>query len=281
VALAEEEDLLASLFQHRFRASDELNGHSVGNLILAALAEQTGCFIRAVEVSSRVLRTVGRILPSTADDVRLEAILTDGGSVVGETAVARVGRPIERIVLRPREPVPGPGVVEALGAADLIVLGPGSLFTSLLPIVAVPAISEVLRATRAPIMLVGNLVSEPDEVDCLELHDHVRIIERHVGSPVISAVLAHDGEVPSDVLQRYLAEGSSPLRWRDDGAREGLTVLLRRLIGPGPKLRHDPHATALGLLDAWRAVRDGARAGSARSSNDAVSVARSRPRSGA
>ena len=152
VALAEEEDLLAGLFQHRYSGSEELGGHTVGNLILAALAERSGSFLKAVETFSRVLRTAGRILPATEDDVVLEAELEDGSSLIGETQIASCGRTIRRVALRPRSVTPTPGVLESIRAADLIVLGPGSLFTSLLPNLVVDGVGRALRETRAVVL---------------------------------------------------------------------------------------------------------------------------------
>ena len=163
VALSENEELLASLFQHRFTGSKELAGHTAGNLILVALAEQMGGFLKAVEASSMVLRTAGRILPATQDDVRLEAILEDGSQIVGETNIDACGTKIRRISLRPASASPTPGVLEAIERADLVVLGPGSLYTSVVPNLIVRGIGDALRRTPASVVLVANLVSERGE----------------------------------------------------------------------------------------------------------------------
>jgi len=253
VALAEEEDLLAGLFQHRYGRSRELGGHSVGNLILAALAEKSGCFLKAVELSSRVLRTVGRILPATRADVRLQATLEDGGTVVGETAINALDRPIRKISLLPPDVEPAPGVVEAIRDADLVVLGPGSLHTSILPNIAIDGVVRALRETGAAIVLVANLVSERGEAAGLDLGDHVAIIHEHAGGPVLDAVLVHDGPMRDDVLARYRAEGVQPLTWH--GPVDGVPrVVQRNLISNGPKLRHDPEATVAGLIDLWASM---------------------------
>jgi len=254
VALSEEEDALAAIFQHRYGESPELRGHSVGNLILAALAEQTGSFLNAVEVSSRVLRTAGRILPATLDDIRLVAELVDGGRVIGETAIATCGRRIGRISLLPRDARPAPGVIKAIHEAELVVLGPGSLFTSLVPHLAVRGVAQALRETRAVVMLVANLVSGKGEVVGLDPGDELAVIEDHAGGKIVQGVLVHEGPIDEDILARYRAEGAAPFRWRD-GSDRRVHVERRNLLAPGPKLRHDPSATAAGLLAAWRRLR--------------------------
>lgn len=253
VALSAEEDLLAGLFQHRYDGAEELGGHSLGNLILAALAEQTGSFLKAVEVSSRVLRTVGRILPVTLEDTTLEAVLADGTRRLGESAIGACRQKIERMSLQPCTARPTPGVVEAISEADLIVLGPGSLFTSVLPNLLLDEVAAALRATRAARVLVGNLVSEGDDGSGLELEEHVRVIESHVGDRIVDALLVHDGPIDEPILQRYKEEGAVPLGLPPDRERglPGIRVVRRNLLAPGPKLRHDPALTAAGLLEAW------------------------------
>jgi len=249
-ALSAEEDLLAALFQHRYSGTDEgLGGHNLGNLILAALAEQTGSFLKAVEVSSRVLRTMGRILPATLDDVVLEATLDDGTRVTGETNITGCGRNVRRIVLRPDNVEPTPGVVDAIREADLVVIGPGSLFTSVVPNVVVPGVGRALAETDAVVVFVANLVSDSESRN-LSLRDHVEIVERHAGGSVIDAVLAHDGVIDEATLARYRAEDAYPLRWSDNGI-DRYRIVRRNLLAGGERLRHDPAATAAGLIAAW------------------------------
>ena len=266
VALAAEEDLMAKLFQHRYGGAEDLSGHTVGNLILAALAEQTGRFLEAVELSSRVLRVVGRILPATLDTVSLEATMEDGSTVVGETSIAASGKEILRVALTPSPAEPTPGVLQAIQDADIVVLGPGSLFTSVLPNLLVEGMVDALRRTPAVVVWVANLVSEPGETARLDATDHLRVIEGHAGSGCVDAVLVHQGPIDAETLARYEAEGSAILVWSD--RFEGrLQVHRKNLVGPGPKFRHDPEATAEGLIEIWRQLRSSPRdrAGFARS----------------
>ena len=262
VALSAEEDLLAGLFQHRYSGEEELGGHNLGNLILAALAEQTGSFLKAVEVSSRVLRTVGRILPVTLEDVSLVATLEDGSRLVGESTIGQCRRQIRRVDLQPSTARPTPEVVDAILRADLVVIGPGSLFTSVLPTLVLEDVARAVRETRAVRVLVANLVSERGEDSGLDLDDHLHIIEAHAGGPIVDAVLVHQGPIDGATVTRYEAEGASPMSLQN-GRIEGPHIFRRDLLANGPKLRHDSEATAAGLLSAWaelsqkRAVREG------------------------
>jgi uncharacterized cofD-like protein len=254
VALSCEEDLLAGLFQHRYDGTEDVGGHTVGNLILAALAEMTGSFLNAVTVSSRVLRTVGRILPVTLQDVALEADFADGSRAIGETAIGATSKRVRAIRLRPPTAVPTPGVVEAILGADLVVLGPGSLYTSLLPNLLLAPVAEAVRATKGVVVLVANLVSERGEAAGLDLADQLAIIEEVAGGRLIDAVLVHEGPIDEATRLRYLAEGVSRLSW-SERSRLDVVVVRGRLLALGPKLRHDPTATADGLLEVWWAAR--------------------------
>jgi uncharacterized cofD-like protein len=251
VALAAEEDLFARLFQHRYETGGELGGHTLGNLFLAALVEQTGSFHSAVELSSRVLRTRGRILPATLDDVVLQATLEDGSTITGETRIGSCRERIRRISLSPDSARVTPGVIETILDADLVVLGPGSLYTSVVPNLVVPGVAQALRETRAATVLVGNLVSERGEASGLDLRDHVAVIEAHASGPIVDAVLVHDGPTAEEIQRRYREEGATPLSWPERPGRP-VHVVRRNLVAGGPVLRHDPGSTAAGLLQAYR-----------------------------
>ena len=250
VALAADEDLLAALFQRRCGGSKELRGHTLGNLILAALAERTGSFLQAVEMASRILRVSGRILPSTLQDVTLRAVFDDGGVLEGETRIAAASRPIREISLTPSQAHPAPGVIDAIRDADLVVLGPGSLFTSIIPNLVVHGVGEALRKTGAVVVFVANIVRPRSEASSLDIQDHVRILERHAGGEFVDSVLVHQGVFDAEVLGRYAAEGAVPLVCSAP-FRPGIVVRRRNLLGVTSKLRHDPEATAAGLLELW------------------------------
>ncbi len=251
VALSCEEDLLAGLFQHRYGGDDEVGGHSVGNLILAALAEMTGSMLHAVEMSSRVLRTSGTILPVTLQDAVLEADLEDGTRIVGESSIGACGKRIRRLHLRPEGAAATPGVVEAIQEADLVVLGPGSLYTSLVPHLLVREVAAAFLRTKAVRVLVANLVGERGEAAGLGLADQIEVLRETAGGSVADAVLVHEGDIESATLDRYRLEGSLPLTVGAEVGCGGAEVVRRPLLAPGPMLRHDSAATAAGILEAW------------------------------
>lgn len=198
-ALADDESLTARLFQYRFGQGMGLNGHSFGNLFIAAMAEVTGNFEHAILESSRVLNIRGRIVPSTLENVTLWADLQEDGEategptqVEGESQIARTGRPIERVFLEPEKVPAYPGAIKAILDADLIVAGPGSLYTSVLPNLLVPGIASALRASEAVKVYISNIATEEGETDHFDLDDHLRALEEHVGQGLFTYVLAND-----------------------------------------------------------------------------------------
>lgn len=197
-ALADDEDLLTQLFRYRF-GRNVVGGHSFGNLFITAMSGITGDFERALEESCRVLAVRGRIVPSTLEDVTLcadlvgEAEARGGGRVVeGESEIPKSGLPIERVFLRPNEVRAYPGAVRAILAADLIVIGPGSLFTSVLPNLLVEDIERAIRASRAVKVYVCNVAIQPGETDGYDVAAHVAALERHVGPGLLNYVVANN-----------------------------------------------------------------------------------------
>src|SRR5258708_1809402 len=179
VALSEDETLLGRLFQYRFSSGRGLKGHSFGNLFLTAMSHLTGDFGQAVKLSSEVLAVLGRIYPSTAANVVLEATLADGRRVQGETRISRSKSRIDRIELRPRRPKPLPETLEAIAHADLITLGPGSLFTSVIPNLLVDGIPQAIASSPALKAYFVNLMSQPGETTNFRASDHVQAVVRH------------------------------------------------------------------------------------------------------
>ena len=197
-ALADDEALLTQLFRYRFGQS-AVDGHNFGNLFITAMSSITGDFERALEESSRVLAVRGRILPSTLENVTLcadlrgEAAALGGGRVVrGESQISKAGLPIERVFLQPDRVRAYPGAVQAILAADLIVIGPGSLYTSVLPNLLVEDIAKAIRASRAVKVYVCNVAVQPGETDGYDVAAHVAALERHVGPGLFDYVLAND-----------------------------------------------------------------------------------------
>lgn len=211
VALSKDEALLSRLFQYRFQAGRGLRGHSFGNLFLAALTHVTGDFAEAVRVSSKVLAIRGRIFPSTTSNVHLVATLVNGKRVHGETNISRSKIPIRKIELSTRRAHALPAAIEAIHHADLILMGPGSLYTSVIPNLLIPEIAQAVTRSRAPRVYIANLMTQPGETTHYSLSQHLRAIENHVGTRLFHYVVANRKEVSPEVARRYRAEGAEPV----------------------------------------------------------------------
>lgn len=245
VALADTEPLMERLFQHRMAAGSGLKDHAFGNLFLAAMTEITdGDFERAIRESSRVLAVRGRVLPSTLAPVSLRAELADGRWLEGESSIGAAGAPIRRIHLVPERPAPLAEVLEAIAEADLIVMGPGSLYTSIAPHLLVAGMGEALRGSSALKVYVSNIMTQPGETDGMDAAQHVRALIEH-GAQLDVAVV-NTGRLPQAALDRYRREGSVPVAPSLDGLRGlGVRVVEASLWDGGEGvLRHDADALA-------------------------------------
>lgn len=247
VALAPEAGPLAAVFQHRFEGEGGLAGHTVGNVVLAALAQQLGCFDEAVRVAAELVGARGRVLAATDGVVELVATLEDGREVRGESAIAAARGRVARVALE--RPVQAPAaVLEALREADLVVLGPGSLYSSVVATLLCDGTAAALAATRARLVLVVNLFTEPGETDGYVASDHVRAIGHHVG-PLVDAALVHSAPLDAGTIATCAAQGSHPVAVDREGlAALGVAVVEADLVGPAGGARHDPSRLAAALL---------------------------------
>jgi uncharacterized cofD-like protein len=240
VALSQDEALLGRLFQYRFHAGRGLRGHSFGNLFLTALSHVTGDFAEAVRVSGEILAIRGRIFPTTLANVSLEAVMTDGKVVVGETRIAKSGKKIRRLSLRPRRVRPLPEVLEAIRQADLILIGPGSLYTSILPNLLVSGVAEAIEKSSATRVYIANLMTQPGETQGFSLADHVRVIYGHTRRRLIDWVVASNQRVSPEVARRYSRRGAEPVRVDiQDLQRIGVRCLLDNLLEEHGLVRHN------------------------------------------
>ncbi len=266
VALAEDEALLSRLFQYRFKQGEGLEGHSFGNLFLTALTDVTGDFHQAIQLSSEVLAIRGRIFPSTLANVRLEAVMSNGRSMLGETRITGSPESIRRIRLRPRRCEPVEEALQAIEQADLITLGPGSLYTSVIPNLLVDGVCEALSASKAHKVYICNLMSEPGETDNYTASDHLQAVLDHSREGIVDAILVNQSRIAPQVLKRYAGENAQPVTFD----KERLTALAPQVLdldfaAPGPMVRHDSDHLARLLVDLAREHRDSRRAGSAAS----------------
>ena len=256
VALSEDEALLSRLFQYRFPAGRGLKGHSFGNLFLTALSHVTGDFAHAVQVSSEVLAIAGRIYPSTAENVSLEATLADGAKVVGETMISKSRTLIRRVALRPAGSRPLRETLEAIEQADLITLGPGSLYTSVIPNLLVEGIPAAIRRSAATKAYVVNLMWQPGETIGFTASDHVRAILDHAGHDLLDCVVVNTRPIGAALKRRYARQRAQPVANDLDQLRAmGLWVVEAELAGQETKVRHDPVALAGTVIELAAASR--------------------------
>ncbi len=243
VALADAEKSMTDLFQHRFKNdSGSLSGHAIGNLLIAALVDQAkGDFEKAIEIASDVLAIRGRVVPATLEHVRLRAVLEDGREICGETAIVDAGKRIRRIHLDPPDCKGYRAAVEAIQAADLICIGPGSVYTSVIPNLLVPEIAEALRLSSAPKVYICNVMTQPGESDSFSASEHVSAIINNAERKVFDYVMVNTG-VPNDsLLDRYRDVGQHLVEADIDRIRAmGLKVLQGNYMSETDFVRHDP-----------------------------------------
>ncbi|MBE9167242.1 YvcK family protein [Pleurocapsales cyanobacterium LEGE 06147] len=251
-ALADEEKLLTELFQYRFQAGDGLVGHSFGNLFLTAMSEITGDLEQAVAASSQVLAIRGKVLPATLSDVRLWAELDDGRIVEGESNIPKAKGRIRNLGCLPSNPPALPAAIKAIEEADYIIIGPGSLYTSIIPNLLVPEICEAIAHAPVPRIYVCNIMTQPGETEGYTIADHIRAIDRVCNRKLFDAVLVHRQSPSPQSLQRYAQENSHPVFLdREDVANLGRRIVLANVMDEDEStgyVRHNSHRLARVLL---------------------------------
>jgi uncharacterized cofD-like protein len=254
VALAEDEKILTRLFNYRFAAGKGLRGHSLGNLFLTALTNLTGDFSTAIKLASEVLAVRGEIFPATLADVHLSALLADGRRVDGEARIHRTRVPIRKLSIVPARCRPMPETLQAVAEADLITLGPGSLYTSLLPNLLVSRIARQIASSRATKIFVGNLMTQPGETRNYSAAEHLEAVIQHVGHNLFDFAVLNNRTFPPSMRKRYAAERAEPVvndlaKIRDLGIHPVCVPLLRADDGVA---RHDEDRLSRLLLDLVR-----------------------------
>lgn len=255
IALSEDSTLLARLFRYRFRGQGELGGHSFGNLFLAALTEVTGDFTEAVKLSSEILASKGHIYPATISDVRLVAELEDGTVVRGETQISASGVPIRRLRLEPEQCLPLPEVLRAIRAADIITVGPGSLYTSILPNLLVARVSHAIGESSATKIFICNLMTQPGETDNYSARQHLETIKRYAPEIRFDFVIVNSRRISQEQSERYALEGAHQIGIDDDPidnvVDKSTQIIHADLLEAGEKVRHDS-ALLAGVVIACR-----------------------------
>ncbi len=250
VALAEDEELLTRVFSYRFSNGRGLRGHSLGNLLLAALTHLTRDFARAVQVSSEVLAIRGEIFPSTLADVRLSARLRDGQRIAGESRITKTRVPIERLEIVPGHCRPLPETLAAICEADLITIGPGSLYTSLIPNLLVHGIPETIALSRARKVYIANLMTQPGETSHYTAADHVRALNEHAGSRLFDHIILNTRPLSPALARRYALQRAEQVT-NDMGKIRAMGVkpILAKLLEEDRVARHDSRRLAKLVLN--------------------------------
>ena len=249
-ALADEDSSIARAFQFRFHMGRGLRGHSMGNLFLAALSQVTGDFAGAVRQTGELLRIHGRVLPSTIEDISLEALMDDGRIVTAERRISKARGPVRRVKLSRHHPKPLPESLEAIHRADLIILGPGSLYTSIIPNLLVAGVADAIANSRAKRIYICNLMTQPGETPKFKASDHVRAIFKHTKKQIFDWVILNNRVPCGAVLDRYRKQHALPVKNDVEVLqRLGLKCVVDELLEEHGVIRHNSSRLARLLLD--------------------------------
>jgi len=245
VALADREPLMEKLFQHRFESEGGLEGHSFGNLYIAAMTEVLGDFEEAVRASSKVLAIRGKVLPATNEDIKLGAVYHDQEERMGESAIPVYDKEINKVFLYPENASTTPEVRESIRKADVLVIGPGSLYTSILPNLLVKGIAEEIKKSDALKLYICNVMTQPGETDNYTAADHAEAIIDHCGRGVFDYIVVNNSQGTPELRKRYEAEGAYPVEIDHQRLKKlGVKVIEADLLKKDSYLRHDPEALA-------------------------------------
>ncbi|MCJ8015129.1 YvcK family protein [Paenibacillus sp. KQZ6P-2] len=239
-ALADVEPLMSEVLRYRFSSGSGLAGHSLGNLILAAMTDISGDFVTAVRELNRLFAVRGRVLPAAGEAVVLSAEMEDGTIVTGESKIPEAGLRIKRVFLEPSEVEPLPEAVAAIEEADAILIGPGSLYTSILPNLLVPKLAEAVMASEAIKIFVCNVMTQPGETDGYTVSDHLQAVYNHIGKHLFDYVIVNSGDIPPQVQDKYAEKGAKPVELDyDEVTNLGYKVIADTLVLFRTYLRHD------------------------------------------
>jgi uncharacterized cofD-like protein len=245
-ALSDVEPLIEEMFQHRFATSNELSGHSLGNLILAAMTSITGNFVHAIQEMSKVLNVRGKVLPAANQSVVLHAEMEDGTIVSGESKIPYYGKKIKRVFLTPKNIKALPETLQAIRQADMIIIGPGSLYTSILPNLLVPKLGSEVCHSKAKKVYICNLMTQAGETLDYTASDHVKALYDHMSCAFINTILVNNEEIPPDIQERYSEEMSKPVVYDTAALTElGLEIMHGEIVShENGIIRHDTKEVA-------------------------------------
>lgn len=255
IALADVEPMLEKMLEYRFKAGKGLAGHSLGNLILAAMNDITGDFVSGIRELSEVLAVRGRVLPAANQAIILKAEMENGAIVEGESKIPKAGQRIKRVFLEPADVEPLEEALQAIREADAILTGPGSLYTSIIPNLLVPQISETILQSDAVKIFICNVMTQPGETDNYSVSDHLQAIHDHVGHHLFDYVIVNNGEIPPQVVTKYAEMGAKAVQLDlDEVTRRGYQVVADHLVLFRTYLRHDAERLShhiYQLVESW------------------------------
>lgn len=257
VALAEKEGLMEELFKYRFGGTGDLSGHSFGNLFLAALTQVLdGDVEKALDASSKILKVQGRVIPSSMANIKLVATMADGSIVEGESQIPHSGKKIARIALEPSLPQPEGSALRALDEADVIIMGPGSLYTSIMPNLLVDKIADHIRASKATKLYICNVMTQPGETNDYTVGDHVEAIFNHGGKGIIDTVLVNESVIDQELIEKYAETGAKPVVVDGDRlSAMGIRVVKADLMSGSDKAAHNPERLGKVVMDVVYALQ--------------------------
>lgn len=249
-ALSDAEPMLLELFQHRFAIGDGLIGHSMGNLLLAAMTSITGNFYTGIKEISRVFNVKGKVYPISTENMTLQAEMEDGSIIVGESSIPLAKKRIKRVFLSPEDINPLPNALHAIKKADLIVVSPGSLYTSILPNMIIPRIDEAIRSSKGKVVYVCNVMTQEGETTGYTASEHVQAIIDHVGDDCLDSIVVHNEPIKKQVRDIYAEENAEPVIYDTDRLLEmGIHIIEGDIINyDQTTIRHDTHKIANLLL---------------------------------
>ncbi|MBN1493283.1 MAG: uridine diphosphate-N-acetylglucosamine-binding protein YvcK [Candidatus Omnitrophica bacterium] len=252
VALADRSPLLNDLFQYRFEDGTGLKGHNFGNLFITALSKITGCFDLAVKEASKVLAIRGQVIPSTLDKVTLVAEFEDGSTAEGETTIVDMHKKIKQIALKPHDCRPTKEAIEAIETADMVILGPGSLFTSVLPNILISDIQKALEESDAFKIYVANVMTQPGETDDMSAYEHYDVLVRHTSDRIVNACLVNIGTIPGHLKKMYAEKDQFPVELDLDKIKDnGVMVFKENVINVENTIKHSAELLAKALFDVY------------------------------
>ena len=248
-ALADREPLMERLMQYRFKGDSPLAGHCFGNLFIAAMAEAEGGMEEGLNATSQILKVRGRVIPSTLEDIQLQAEMSDGTIVSGESKIPEARKRIKKMLMKPTNASASKGAVDAILKSDVLIFGPGSLYTSVSPNLLVEEIREAILKSDAVKIYVCNVMTQPGETDGYGAFEHVRALIDHMGHQFLDYVIVNDQKITTEQLKQYYAEGSMPVTPDVEKIRKlGITVVPASLISKDDLVRHEPRKLARALI---------------------------------